>query len=71
MSYNANKLLSFIRNEYDNRLKSGLSKEQAIIFNKDDITIKFGSNNISDILEELKNYGYIELWISGDFVLKD
>lgn len=70
MSYNANELLTFIRNEYDNRLKSGISEEQAVIFDKNDINTKFNSNNISDLLDELNEYGYIELWITGNFILK-
>lgn len=68
MSNEAHELLSFIQDEYDNRLKSGIPDNQAIVFEKSSIPTKF--DNISDLLEELSDYGYIQKWITGDFIFK-
>jgi len=60
-----------IYEEYQDRLKRGMNKG-CNAFNKDKFFKKFNYSNdeIENILDELKNYGLIEKWISGDFAIK-
>ncbi len=55
-----------IRKVFNNRIQSGIPIEQACIFDNDVFP------NISrDILENLKNKGYINLWINDGFELTE
>lgn len=72
MSALATDLLNIIRNEFDSRIDEGKTPEQAVIFSKNIFIskYKYDPNTLDELLSELHEYGYIQKWITGDFVLK-
>ncbi len=64
LTKSAKKSLAIIYKDYCQRLKEGIPKKQAIQF-------KEKPDGVSDDLKELKNAGFINVDILGDFELTD
>lgn len=69
MSELAEKLLDDIRTEHN--IQSNKSNGNSIIFSQNTFTDKYHYSKelLNDLLSELKDYGYIEKWITGNFRL--
>ncbi len=72
MSNDASNLLSLINSDYQERLNNGISKNGAVAFYKIPFARKhnYDGRVLEALLEELKQYGYIKKWITGDFEFK-
>lgn len=70
MSELAKKLLEDIQKEYQNRLDEGKSP-QCNAFSKELFITKYNYSEkvLNELLDELKYFGYITKWITGDFTL--
>ncbi len=70
MSDNAKQLLQYIHYEYTKRLDEGKSPQNNA-FSKDFFIVKYhySNNKIDSLLSELRDYGYINKWVTGDFSL--
>lgn len=71
MSDKAKLVYAKIYEEYQERLKNGMNKG-CNAFNRNNFFKKFdySKDEVEKILCELKEYGLIEKWISGDFAIK-
>lgn len=69
MSELAEKLLDDIRTEHN--IQSNKSNGNSIIFSQNTFIDKYHYSKelLNDLLSELKDYGYIEKWITGNFRL--
>ena len=69
----ANKILDYMQQEYKNRIanNSNMTDDGARIFSKDELSesLNTDSNKVDIALTELKDYGYIQKWITGNAVL--
>ena len=69
----ADKVLDYMQQEYKNRIanNSNMTDDGARIFSKDELSesLNTDSNKIDIALTELKDYGYIQKWITGNAVL--
>lgn len=69
----ANKVLDYMQQEYKNRIanNSNMTDDGARIFSKDELSesLNTDSNKVDIALTELKDYGYIQKWITGNAVL--
>lgn len=76
LTKDADKLICCIYKEYLEKRKSGNSKSDAKEFESDFyLSIKsisdWNSDDISDTLQELKNAGFLKMYITNDFSLND
>lgn len=76
LTKDADKLICCIYKEYLEKRRSGISKINAKKFDayfylNIKVLSKWDSSDISDTLRELKNVGFIKLFITGDFELTD
>lgn len=69
LSKDATKVLCTIYKEYLSRIKQGVPKPNAIIFEIRDITRLFPNIDISIETSELSNNSLINQWINGEFEL--
>ena len=62
-----------MQQEYKNRIanNSNMTDDGARIFSKDELSesLNTDSNKVDIALTELKDYGYIQKWITGNAVL--
>jgi len=69
----ANKVLDYMQQEYKNRIanNSNMTDDGARIFSKSELSesLNTDSNKVDIALTELKDYGYIQKWITGKAVL--
>ena len=69
----ADKVLDYMQQEYKNRIanNSNMTDDGARIFSKDELSesLNTDSNKVDIALTELKDYGYIQKWITGNAVL--
>lgn len=70
LTKDTDKVLKTIYNEYSNRIKSGISKFDAVTFEENDIERLFPKQDIQYELDELVNNGFIKKWIIPGFELK-
>lgn len=71
MSELAFKLLSDIQKKHNEEFSKLNDPDEVIAFSEDDfIKLGYNSNIINNLLIELSNAGYIEMWASGQFILK-
>lgn len=73
MTATANKVLDYMQQEYKNRIanNSNMTDDGARIFSKSELSesLNTDSNKVDIALTELKDYGYIQKWITGNAVL--
>ena len=69
----ADKVLDYMQQEYKNRIanNSNMTDDGARIFSKDELSesLNTDSNKVDIALTELKDYGYIQKWITENAVL--
>lgn len=70
LTKDTDKVLKTIYNEYLNRIKSGVSKFDAITFEATDIEKLFPQKDIQYELDELVNNDFINKWVIPGFELK-
>ncbi len=76
MTKDADKLICCIYKNYLERRKSGISKSDSKYFEdnfykSDKYLSSWSNDDIADTLEELENNGYISMFITGSFTLRD
>lgn len=73
MTATANKVLDYMQQEYKNRIadNSNMTDDSARIFFNSELSesLNTDSNKVDIALTELKDYGYIQKWITGKAVL--
>lgn len=69
----ADKVLDYMQQEYKNRIanNSNMTDDGARIFSKTELSESLNTdyNKVDIALTELKDYGYIQKWITGNAVL--